>query len=139
MSYDYSDLKLKLNIENILNKNTSRIHMTPDTLSLKSKVKKNVLTIGIAWIFLFTAFQSMANLQSSLNNDQGLGTASLSAIYITLVISSMFLPPLLIEKFGTKWTIVICQFRWASLFIFKFKHIYNNIKKNVKLPSLHSI
>ncbi len=111
MSYDYSDLKLKLNIENILNKNTSRIHMTPDTLSLKSKVKKNVLTIGIAWIFLFTAFQSMANLQSSLNNDQGLGTASLSAIYITLVISSMFLPPLLIEKFGTKWTIVICQFR----------------------------
>ncbi len=53
----------------------------------------------------------MANLQSSLNSDEGLGTASLSTIYFTLVISSMFLPPILIEKFGTKWTIVICQFR----------------------------
>ncbi len=112
MSYDFSDLKKKLNIENILNANKYfRIGMASNTLSLKTKIKKNVLTIGVAWVLLFTAFQSMANLQSSLNNDQGLGTASLSAIYITLVISSMFLPPLLIENFGTKWTIVICQFR----------------------------
>lgn len=123
MSYDYSDLKFKLNIEKIFNstKNTRHIfnsnfnrqmHVAPNTESLKSKIKKNVLTIGIAWIFLFTAFQSMANLQSSLNNDQGLGTASLSTIYITLVISSMFLPPILIDKFGTKWTIVLCQFSY---------------------------
>lgn len=118
--YDqHFDFKFKLNIENILNKNTRRIFnitynkmlVSNDTYTLKSKIKKNLFVIGLAWIFLFTAFQSMANLQSSLNTDKGLGTASLSTIYLTLVISSMFLPPLLIDKFGTKWTIVLCQFR----------------------------
>ena len=118
--YDHSDLKFKLNIEHILNKNTRRIFnisynkmlVSNDTYTLKSKIKKNLFVIGLAWIFLFTAFQSMANLQSSLNTDKGLGTASLSTIYVTLVISSMFLPPLLIDKLGTKWTIVLCQFRY---------------------------
>ena len=77
---------------------------------LKDKIKKNVFIIGLAWIFLFTAFQSMANLQSSLNKDEGLGTAALSTIYITLVVSSMFLPPVLVDRYGAKWTIVLCQF-----------------------------
>jgi hypothetical protein len=42
----------------------------------------------------------MANLQSSLNSDEGLGTASLSTIYITLVLSCFFLPPIIIKKIG---------------------------------------
>lgn len=51
----------------------------------------------------------MANLQSSLNTDAGLGTASLSAIYVSLVISCLFVPPALINKLGLKWTIVLSQ------------------------------
>ena len=42
----------------------------------------------------------MANLQSSLNSDEGLGTASLSTIYITLVLSCFFLPPIIIKRIG---------------------------------------
>ena len=52
----------------------------------------------------------MANLQSSLNTDQGMGTASLSAIYVSLVISCLLVPPALIKKLGLKWTIVSAQF-----------------------------
>ena len=78
----------------------------------KSKILKNLLVLGFAWIFLFTAFQSMANLQSSLNSDQGLGTASLSTIYITLVVSCLFLPAFLIKKLGLKLTIVVSQFTY---------------------------
>lgn len=65
--------------------------------------------IGLSWIFLFTAFTSIANLQSSLNTDKGLGTVSLSIIYIAMIFSSLFLPSILIEKLTVKWTIFFAQ------------------------------
>ncbi|EMP25162.1 Protein unc-93 like protein A, partial [Chelonia mydas] len=43
--------------------------------------------------------------QSSLHSEEGLGVASLSVIYAALILSSMFLPPILIKKLGCKWTI----------------------------------
>ena len=78
----------------------------------KEKILKNLFVIGLAWIFQFTAFQAMANLQSSLNSDEGLGTASLSTIYITLVLSCVFLPPIVIDKLGLKKSIVASQFMY---------------------------
>ena len=88
-----------------------RVADTDATPWLKSKfhIIKNLIVIGFAWILLFTAFQSMQNLQSSLNSDEGLGTASLSTIYVSLVVSCLFVPPTLIKKLGLKWTIVISQ------------------------------
>ncbi|XP_051854070.1 protein unc-93 homolog A-like isoform X2 [Antechinus flavipes] len=41
----------------------------------------------------------------SLNRAEGLGVATLSVIYASVIVSSMFLPPILIKKFGCKWTI----------------------------------
>jgi hypothetical protein len=79
---------------------------------LKLMFLKNVFLVGGSWILLFTAFQSIANLQSSLNSDSGLGTASLSTIYVTLILGSIFLPTTMMEKLGIKWTIVICQFTY---------------------------
>jgi hypothetical protein len=91
---------------------------TGETKWLKSKwlIIKNLMVISFAWVFLFTAYQSIANLQSSLNSDQGLGTASLSSIYVTLVVSCLFLPPIMIKNLGLKWTIAISQFAYL-LFI----------------------
>lgn len=76
---------------------------------IKRRVMKNVLLIGFSWILLFTAFQSIANLQSSLNGDSGLGTASLSTVYVALIVGSIFLPTTMMEKLGIKWTIISCQ------------------------------
>ncbi|CAF1072812.1 unnamed protein product [Brachionus calyciflorus] len=78
----------------------------------RSKIHQNLIIIGLAWFLLFTAFQSMANLQSSLNSDSGLGTLSLSTIYITLVISCFFWPPIMIKHLGIKKTILFSQFAY---------------------------
>lgn len=45
--------------------------------------------------------------QSSLYREEGLGVAALSTIYGAVLVSSMFLPSVLIKKLGCKWSIVI--------------------------------
>lgn len=87
----------------------------------KFRIMKNVLLVGGSWILLFTAFQSIANLQSSLNNDSGLGTASLSTVYVALIIGSILLPTTMMDKLGIKWTIVVCQ---ASYILYIVANIY---------------
>ncbi|XP_059470338.1 UNC93-like protein [Neocloeon triangulifer] len=69
----------------------------------------NVLVISVAFTFLFTAYQSTANLQSSINTDAGLGTASLSTIYVALILSCIFVPTWMISKLGVKWTMPVCM------------------------------
>lgn len=66
---------------------------------------KNILIVSLGFLLLFTAFGGLQSLQSSLNADEGLGVASLSIIYAALIISSMFVPPILIKTLGCKWTI----------------------------------
>ncbi|XP_069090632.1 protein unc-93 homolog A isoform X1 [Pleurodeles waltl] len=68
---------------------------------------KNILIVSLGFLLLFTAFGGLQSLQSSLNSDGGLGVASLSIIYAALIISSMFVPPILIKKLGCKWTITV--------------------------------
>uniref|UniRef100_A0A338P720 Unc-93 homolog A2 n=1 Tax=Mus musculus TaxID=10090 RepID=A0A338P720_MOUSE len=67
---------------------------------------KNVLVVSCGFLLLFTAYGGLQNLQSSLYSEQGLGVATLSTLYASVLLSSMFLPPILIKKCGCKWTIV---------------------------------
>ncbi|XP_070705640.1 protein unc-93 homolog A [Pempheris klunzingeri] len=67
---------------------------------------KNVLVVSVGFLSLFTAYGGLQSLQSSLNAEQGMGVASLSVIYASIIISSMFLPPIMIKNLGCKWTIV---------------------------------
>ncbi|KAF3831273.1 hypothetical protein GH733_000165 [Mirounga leonina] len=80
---------------------------------------KNVLVVSFGFLLLFTAYGGLQSLQvsentwwfcppqSSLYSEEGLGVTALSTLYGGVLLSSMFLPPLLIKKFGCKWTIVI--------------------------------
>ncbi|KAM8952969.1 protein unc-93 homolog A-like [Pelodytes ibericus] len=70
------------------------------------KYLKNILVVSFGFLLLFTAFGALQSLQSSLNEVGGLGVASLSVIYGALIISSVFIPSILIKKIGCKWTIV---------------------------------
>ncbi len=92
-----------------LTSNQNIIIVESNWINSKRKILRNLFIISLSWTFLFTAFQSMANLQSSLNSDSGIGTTSLSTIYITLVISCLFLPTIMIKKFGLKNTIIFSQ------------------------------
>ncbi|XP_036024596.1 protein unc-93 homolog A [Onychomys torridus] len=67
---------------------------------------RNILVVSCGFFLNFTAFGGLQNLQSSLYSEEGLGVATLSTIYCSMMLSSMFLSPLLIKKFGCKWTMV---------------------------------
>lgn len=71
----------------------------------KNQILKNVFITCVAFTFLFTAFNSMANLQTSLNKEDGVGAWSLSTLYASLIVSCMFLPNFIIAWLGCKWTI----------------------------------
>ncbi len=63
-----------------------------------------VWKVSLAFMALFTAYNSMANLQSSINSVDGLGTWTLTATYAALVVSCLLLPAPLIARFTVKWT-----------------------------------
>ncbi|XP_036624373.1 protein unc-93 homolog A-like [Trichosurus vulpecula] len=81
---------------------------------------KNVVIIAVGFLFLFTAYGALQNLQSSLNKAAGLGVTTLSVIYASVIVSSMFLPPVLIKKFGCKWTITVSMCCYITFSIGNF-------------------
>ena len=72
-------------------------------------IYKNLFVICIAFLLQFTAFNAIANLQSSLNTEANVGVNSLSIIYFCLLVSAIFLPHPLIAILGLKWTLVLSQ------------------------------
>ncbi|XP_041979540.1 UNC93-like protein [Aricia agestis] len=69
------------------------------------RITKNVVVIGLAFMMQFTAYCGASNLQSSINAEDGLGTASLAAVYAGLIFSNLFLPVFVIKWIGPKWAI----------------------------------
>lgn len=74
-----------------------------------TQIWKNALVVSLGFMFLFTSFQSLSNLQSSLydKGDDSLGTAGMSVIYGALIVSCMLVPSALIDRLGCKWTVVV--------------------------------
>lgn len=81
--------------------------------SEKWRILKNVSAVSFAFMIQFTAFQGTANLQSSINAKDGLGTVSLSAIYAALVVSCIFVPTFVIKRLTVKWTLCISMLCYA--------------------------
>lgn len=101
-----------------------------DTASIREKVKlaqsekwrilKNIGVVSFAFMVQFTAFQGTANLQSSINAKDSLGTISLSAIYGALVVSCSFLPTLIIRKLTVKWALFFSMMCYAPYIAAQF-------------------
>ena len=75
---------------------------------------KNVVVVSFAFLLLFTSFQSLQNLQSSLNQEGNLGLYSLIIIYAALILSCMFIPPAMIGRIGCKWTLAASMACYAA-------------------------
>lgn len=86
--------------------------------TLRLKILKNIVIISIAFVFLFTSYNSMANLQSSINEVDG--TASLSTLYAALVVSCCFVPSWLIKKLRTKYTMALCMLGYSTYIAAQF-------------------
>ncbi|XP_052248265.1 protein unc-93 homolog A-like isoform X2 [Dreissena polymorpha] len=104
--------------------------MTPKAPPLpmsKLRIMKNVFVVSFGFLCLFTSFQSLSNLQSSLNKEEGLGVGGLSIIYGALVVSCMFVPPVLIARLGCKWTIPIAMLCYVLYMVANFYAIWGTI------------
>ncbi|XP_067012186.1 UNC93-like protein [Anabrus simplex] len=86
----------------------------------KWRILKNIAAVSLAFMVQFTAFQGTANLQSSINARDGLGTVSLSAIYAALVLSCIFVPTFLIKRLTVKWTLCISMMCYAPYIAAQF-------------------
>ncbi|GBM49573.1 UNC93-like protein [Araneus ventricosus] len=76
----------------------------------KHRILKNLVSLAFGHFLVFTAFDSLSNLQSTVNQSDGVGVASQSVIYAFFTISSFFLPTYLIKRFGCKKTLLISVF-----------------------------
>uniref|UniRef100_A0A8C5Y2S6 Protein unc-93 homolog A n=1 Tax=Microcebus murinus TaxID=30608 RepID=A0A8C5Y2S6_MICMU len=81
---------------------------------------RNVLVVSSGFLLLFTAYGGLQNLQSSLYSEDGLGMSALSTLYGTVLLSSMFLPPLLIRSLGCKWTIAVSMCGYVAFSLGNF-------------------
>ncbi|XP_063773794.1 protein unc-93 homolog A-like [Pseudophryne corroboree] len=88
---------------------------------MEIKHLKNIIIIAFGFLLLFTAYGGLQTLQSSLNPEKGLGVASLSVVYGCLIVSSVFLPTIIIKKIGCKWTIVTSMCCYITYSIGNFK------------------
>lgn len=61
------------------------------------RIVRNILVISVAFMLHFTAFHGTANLQSSVNAEEGVGTFTLAAIYGSLLLSNIILPTAVIK------------------------------------------
>ena len=92
----------------------------PEVKSEARRIYRNVLLISTAFLLLFVAFESMSKLQSSINTVENLGLWSSVAVYLSLILSCLFLPSILISSLSVKWTMVACVFSYSSYIAAQF-------------------
>ena len=74
----------------------------------KFRIMRNILLVSLAFLFNFTSFMSLSRHQSSLHQDQGMGTTNQAVLYAGFMVSCLFLPKIAIQKLGHKWCISVC-------------------------------
>lgn len=72
----------------------------------RGQENRNVLVLSGAFTAIFTAYLAIQNLQSSLNQEAGLGIISLSCMYACIILSGV-LAPAIINLFGEKRILVV--------------------------------
>ena len=75
--------------------------------SLKAKAYKNLLGVSVSYWIIFSAFLAVVSLQSSLNEQDRLGLASLCVLYSCFVFSGLFTSSV-VCLFGTKYNLAMC-------------------------------
>ncbi|KAL3993629.1 Ion channel regulatory protein UNC-93 family protein [Acanthocheilonema viteae] len=91
----------------------------------KRKIRVNLWIVSLAFLFLFTAFHGLQNLQSSINGH--LGIDSLSIFYISLSLSYLIVPSFILNRLGCKRTLI------ASSGIFMIYMLSNFLPKYYSL------
>ncbi|KAL8576928.1 hypothetical protein ACOMHN_065655 [Nucella lapillus] len=93
---------------------------TPEYHSNSKRPVKETLILAVAFLCEFTSFQALQNLQSSLNQEQGLGVASLACVYGTIFAFSI-ITPAIVYNLGVRATILTA---WFGHFVYAACNFY---------------
>lgn len=94
--------------------------MTMESSKRKKQAYKSLLLLSVSFQIVFTAYLALQNLQSSLNQEAGLGTVSLSVLYACIILSGT-LAPVCISKIGAKWSLVAS---WVTYCLYTAANFY---------------
>ncbi|GIY97911.1 UNC93-like protein [Caerostris extrusa] len=72
----------------------------------KFRIIKNLVVISSTFLMIFTAYDGLSMLQSTMNTEHNIGTISQAVVYAGFCISSLLLPKYVIKKLGCKITIL---------------------------------
>ncbi|XP_042205192.1 UNC93-like protein isoform X2 [Homarus americanus] len=97
---------------------TSRRQLTEEERKEKFAIMKNIIIISVAFTFLFTSYNSMSNLQSSINKVDG--TASLTALYAAYILSCCFVPSWLLVRLKEKYTMAASMLCYSAYIAAQF-------------------
>ena len=102
----------ELAVISLVDKNSAR----QENVHVKTKrsIYKNLAVVCICFMLLFSALLSLISLQSSINVAEGLGTIGMTFVFIAKVVSSLFLPPMVLSKLGMKWTMCFSLFGFIA-------------------------
>ena len=89
------------------------LEISEDAPSLKRAYMKNLCILSLSHMFMYTAFLSMRNLQSSINNDVGL--TSLCVLYASLFISCIFTTSI-VKRLRPRNTMLVC-FAFLTVYV----------------------
>ena len=84
------------------------LHSQPTLVVMPlQRIMKNIVIMSFVFFMNFVAYMGLANLQSSLHIDEGMGTTTQSVLYATMAISCLFVPKLAMQKLGHKWCVTL--------------------------------
>uniref|UniRef100_A0A1I8IG46 MFS domain-containing protein n=1 Tax=Macrostomum lignano TaxID=282301 RepID=A0A1I8IG46_9PLAT len=81
------------------------------------KIARSLLSLSMSFLLMFTSYQGLASLQSSINSVGGLGTAGLAVTYACVVPSSLLVSPLALDWLGAKWTMLLGMLGYVIYFL----------------------
>ncbi len=79
-----------------------------DEVIQPGKYVKNLIVLSVSFMFIFTAYMSLRNLQSSINSDDGLAVYALSTVYASLFLGCIFATTI-VQRLRPKNTMMLCM------------------------------
>ncbi|KAL5016512.1 hypothetical protein ScPMuIL_006101 [Solemya velum] len=99
--------------------NSSRGNLGSTTMTYLRELKITI-TVSLSFMMVYTAYLAIQNLQSSLNQEAGLGVVSLGCLYGSIILSGI-LTPFVMRFIGAK-TAMICA--WVAHCIYTASNFY---------------
>jgi hypothetical protein len=95
------------------------IELVLDERIERRRYMKNLLVLSTSFFLVFTSYLAIRNLQSSLNASGGLGLYSLSSLYASLFIGSMFTTTI-VQRLGPKRSLAVSMISFITYNVANF-------------------